>query len=82
MRNEPISVFGNTLKDIGSFDYFKTIGVVCYAYATKLEAHLYGRTEGVNQEYGKRFRELNTGLKHEQNSELRSGLLKGDKSPE
>ena len=51
--------------------------------AKKIEEALYAATqEEINREYGKRFRDLQSALKNEENVRMRLGVLTGDTAPE
>ena len=50
--------------------------------ASKIESSLYVEfNEEITKEYGKRFRDLLTGLKNDENHELRRNLLLGNIKP-
>ena len=50
--------------------------------ATKIESCLFcDLNEEINKEYGKKFRDLLVGLKNDQNTELRRGLILGSIKP-
>ena len=70
---------------VGALDVtnLATVAEQCVNFSTKIEAHLYGMTEEeCSPEYGRRFRELNQGLKHTKNDWLRRQLLLGEIMPE
>ena len=56
---------------------------ISFNLATKIESRLYAEmNDEINKEYGKKFRDLLTGLKNDENIQLRTGLLSGNTKPE
>ena len=50
--------------------------------ATKIESCLFcDQNEEISKDYGKKFRDLLVGLKNDQNTELRRGLILGSIKP-
>ena len=52
---------------------------IAQEFAGKLESSLFVENEEqISKEYGKKFRDLLTGLKNDENYKLRSGILLGE----
>lgn len=66
--------------DFKDLEKMAEIGLVI---ATQIESSLYVEMgEDITKEYGKKFRDLLTALKNDENTELREGLLLGKILPE
>ena len=65
------------------FKNFEKMAELSLVIASKIESSLFVEMgDDITKEYGKRFRDLLTALKNDENTELREGLLLGKILPE